>query len=462
MIRTPMAAPPVRSLPVRAALAAALLLGGCAAPEPAAPPNVLILVIDALRPDHLGCYGYGRPTSPAIDALARRGVLFADATSPASYTRAAVPSIFTSVHPGAHGVLSQGRNVEVLSDDYLTLAEILRERGYRTAAWMPNPSLHRTFNFGQGFDLYDDDFPNDRLGDPDSHETAKKLRRRALPWLRREPGRPWLAYLHYRDVHAPWAPPPPYDRMFAPADAPAEGWVDVPKERLPEDAAMYRALYDGDLRYTDDQLGRFLGELERAGLLANTAVFLTSDHGEAFHEHGTWTHGNGLYEEEVRVPLIAVLPDGAHAGTRVTAPVQTTDIYPTVLELLGVEPPEQVQGRSLLRTLAEPDPERAVFAEARVTKRGRETSGTQLVAVRRGGWKLIYNRDRREGELYHLAVDPGETRDLVATERDRARELHRLLRAFDAANARQARWRAGQEGLPGDVVEGLRSLGYIE
>ena len=200
-------------------LACAAWLSGC---QPKRDPSVLILVIDALRPDHLGCYGYALNTSPAIDGLARRGVLFTDATILSSYTRAAVPSIFASVHPGAHGVLIQGKQVEMLSDEYQTLAETLKERGYVTVAFAPNPSLHRTFNFDQGFDLYDDDFQvvGPKVQD---FETARKINERTLAWLRNNQrnhqGKPFFAYLHYRDVHAPYVPPPPYDRMFDSPDA---------------------------------------------------------------------------------------------------------------------------------------------------------------------------------------------------------------------------------------------------
>ena len=459
-----------------AAVALALVtLGALACRHPASrQPNVLVLVVDALRPDHLGCYGYSRPVSPTIDGLARRGALFADVTSSASYTRAAVASIFTSVFPAGHGVLSQGKQVEVLSDEYRTRAEVLRERGYRTAACMPNPSLHRSFHFDQGFDVYDDafGFRDVRMGQPGYmkiQETASRINRRFEGWLDREPDKPFFAYLHYRDVHAPYAPPGRYATLFTRPGGPREldpldstGPVLNSTGVIRPAADDYKALYDGEIRYTDDHIGSLVERLRRGGQLADTILIVTADHGEAFGEHGSWTHGGSVYEEEVRVPLILVMPDGEHAGRRVETPVQTVDLYPTVLELLGIDLPPQVQGVSLLRPLrGEADAARAVFSEARVMPLPTHPRGGQFVAVRAGAWKLIYNRTSRQAELYHLAADPGETRDLFDLEPARARELLRLLRRFDAETVKRKRWVPGQEGLPAEVIEGLRALGYV-
>lgn len=441
-------------------------LSGC---QPKRDPNVLILVIDALRPDHLGCYGYALPTSPAIDKLARRGVLFADATSASSYTRAAVPSIFASVHPGAHGVLTQGKQVEVLSDEYKTLAETLKERGYATAAFAPNPSLHRTFNFDQGFDLYDDDFQIGVRGVQD-YETASKINERTLRWLHANPEKPFFAYLHYRDVHAPYVPPPPYDRMF---DKPGAGrplTEDEYKTQPPElrrpsrfrDLDSYVEQYDGEIRYTDDHLARFLETLSKEGFLDNTVIFLTADHGESFLEHGSWTHGTGLYEELARVPLLLVLPGEKHAGKRIEAPVQTTDLYPTVLDLLDVPIPPELQGKSLFEAIAgSADPGRPVFGEALVSRGHRPRNFGTFVAVRAGDWKLIYNRRNRSGELFNLKEDPGETRNLVEREPERARDLLRRIAEHDRENAKRSHRIRGTEPLPENVVEGLKSLGYV-
>lgn len=447
-------------------LACAVWLSGCQAKRD---PNVLILVIDALRPDHLGCYGYTHDTSPTIDALARRGVLFTDATSLSSYTRAAVPSIFASVHPGAHGVLSQGKKVEMLSDEYKTLAETLKERGYVTAAFTPNPSLQRAFNFDQGFDLYDDEFQIAVRGTP-NHETASRINERTLQWLRANREKPFFAYLHYRDVHAPYVPPPPYDRMFEKPGAGrplTEGEYktqppDIRKPRRFRDLDSYIEQYDGEIRYTDDHLARLLETLSKEGFLEHAVIFLTADHGESFLEHGSWTHGTGLYEELTRVPLLMVLPGDKHAGKRVEVPVQTIDLYPTLLEFLDAKAPPEIQGRSLFEAIeGKADRDRPVFGEALVGRGHRPRNFGQFVSVRTGGWKLIYNRWSRSGELYNLSQDPDETRNLLDQERERAKALLRLIIAQDRETARRSHRAEGQEPLPEDVVEGLRSLGYV-
>ncbi len=238
--------------------------------------------------------------------------------------------------------------------------------------------------------------------------------------------------------------------------------LDVRRPRRYQDLDSYIGQYDGEIRYTDDRLAEFLDTLKKEGFLDDTVLFVTADHGESFLEHGTWTHGTDVYEEQTRVPLLLILPDGRHAGSRVGSPVQTVDIYPTVLSVLGAEVPGSLQGKSLLDTIDKPDPSRPVYSEARVPRNKRPAGWGQVVAVRADGWKLIYNRTKRRAELYHLAKDPAEKNDLIAREPDKARELVRLLRAFDQDNAKRSHWRKGQEGLPDDVVEGLRSLGYVQ
>ncbi|HKH49740.1 MAG TPA: sulfatase [Thermoanaerobaculia bacterium] len=463
--------PPMHPKAGRPLLVLLLCAAGFLGCQPQRDPNVLILVIDALRPDHLGCYGSTLDTSPTIDALARRGVLFADATSASSYTRAAVPSIFASVYPGAHGVLSQGRQVETLSDEYVTLAETLKARGYVTAAFAPNPSLHRSFHFDQGFDLYDDDFQLGSGSAPEDYETARKMNDRTLRWLRGNRGKPFFAYLHYRDVHAPYIPPPPYDGRFKRSGERRQLTTaeyrsqpsDIRGPRRYQDLDSYVEQYDGEIRYTDDHLARLLDTLSKEGYLDNTVIFLTADHGESFLEHGSWTHGTGLYQELTHVPLLLVLPGEKHAGKRVEVPVQTTDIYPSILEILKTEIPAELQGKSLFDAIeGRADPNRPVFSEALVNRRLRPENFGQLVAVRAGGWKLIYNRTRHSAELYHLAEDPAETRDLTAQQPERARDLLRLIAAQDRDNAPRSHRTQGNEALPKDVVEGLRSLGYVQ
>ena len=455
----------------------AVALCGCLAgchpePEPVfvleSDPNILVLVIDALRPDHVGNLGYRHDTTPTLDALASHGITFTDNTSPSSYTRASVPSIFTGVFPSVHGVLTQGKEVEVLSDGFTTLAELLQTRGYATAAFMPNPSLSRTFNFDQGFDLYDDTIllrahdgaRRNRL------ETARKIHRSALEWLDSKPADRFFLYLHYRDVHGPYLPPPPYDEMFWDEDGEHRTLTAREVRALPRylrranDGGVleyYVSQYDGEIRYTDDRIGEFLTQLGARGLLENTVIIVTSDHGESFLEHGKWNHGTGLYQEEIHTPLLLVLPGSRLAGSRIASPVQTHDLHPTILDMLHLPKSPDAQGRSLVEPMAgKADADRPVFSE------GRFPGQPLLGSVRIGRWKVIYDPQTKEAELYDLRADPGEQHDLAQGEPRRVEELVERLEAFWKRNAQLGPPTAeAPAGLDEETLEALKALGYV-
>ncbi len=447
------------------AMGSTLLHLACRAPSKAPRHNLLFIVIDALRPDHLGVFGYHRDTSPTIDALARRGANFTNARSAANLTRSSVPSLFTGVYPSVHGVFKIEHR---MSSNFRTLAEILHDRGLATAAFMPNPNLRRKFNFGQGFELYDDQvFPDDpSLPNHELYETARRIEARALHFLDERPGRPFFLYLHYRDVHAPYSPPPPYDRLFwskdPPSREPGERRVTAGNQRRrarferhhldSEEVEFTVASYDAEIRYTDDRLAELLQKLEARGRLANTLIVLTADHGEAFFEHGQRTHGNELWEEEVRVPLLILVPDGRGSGLEIAAPVSGVDLLPTLLDLLAIdERPSVLSGESLAPLLdGGALARRPVFAE-------RE----DRVAIWDGGWKLI----RTEGgvwRLFDLARDPGERSNLMGVEPERARAM------LEEISTHRRRWQRsaldfapGHERVDSETESELRALGYL-
>ena len=456
-----------RRAPTACGLALACAFAGCA-PQPATEKwNVLFLVVDALRPDHLGAGGYPRATSPALDALAARGAWFDAAYAASFFTRASVPSIFTGSYPALHRVLEKR---DVLSDNFRTLAELLGEAGYATAAFMPNPNLRRTFNFDQGFELYDDEIPvlGEELPPHERFETAKRIHERALGFLEGIGERPYFLYLHYRDVHGPYVAPPEYQRLFwdpeRDAERPGARRLDE-RERaaLPpyfgdspyHDLLDYHlAMYDAEIRYTDDRIAELLERLGELGLLERTLVVVTADHGEAFFEHSQVEHGQSLFEEEMRVPLIVIHPRGLGAGLRVATPVSAVDLLPTVLELVGAgEPPEHAEGRSLVPLLrGEPAPERPLFAIGRLG----------WWAVWQGRWKLVNGHGWRQPMLFDLAADPGETRDLFATEGARAAEMDRTLR--DWLRRTRERWgpyAPGRHRPSQEAERELRALGYL-
>jgi arylsulfatase len=421
----------------------------------APPPNVILLLIDAQRADHLSAYGYARPTSPTLDALATRSVRFTHAVAPSNRTGTSMPSIWTGLLPSRHGVF---RNRQVLAPRFTTAAEVLRERGYRTGAWCPNPSLDWSFGYGQGWEVYDDKILGDDRMLPrwKRFETASTINTRFLAWLDQAPDRPFLAWLHYRDVHGPYLPPPPYDQTFRPETTRPLTTLEVMARprylTLPgdgNDLEHYRAQYDGEIRYTDDRIKDLLAELDRRGVLAHSVVIVTADHGEAFLDHGQWDHDVSLYEEEVHVPLIIARPGGT---PRVVDRVVTTiDLFPTILELTGAPVPGN-DGESLIPLL---EGSEKAYRRERVYSESRAPGGIQR-AVRDGTWKLI-STPSKPPALYDLASDPGETRDRAADERVRADNLARELRAMV-----ERMQNAGAKIAPIDAElrRRLESLGY--
>jgi arylsulfatase A-like enzyme len=433
------------------------LLSVAAAPRAfSAPPlNVILLLIDAQRADHLSSYGYSRPTSPTLDALAVRSVRFTHAVAPSNRTGTSMPSIWTGLLPSRHGVFRTG---QVLAERFTTAAEILRERGYRTGAWCPNPSLNRSFGHGQGWDVYDDKIIGDASVLPPwkRFETASTINKRFLAWLDQAPERPLLAWLHYRDVHGPYLPPPPYDQTFPPDMTRPLTGSELRKRpaylNLPNDGNnldYYRAQYDGEIRYTDDRIKDLLAELDRRSVLARSVVIVAADHGEAFLDHGQWQHDVTLYEEEVHVPLIIARPgESARIVERV---VSTIDLFPTILELAGAPVPEN-DGESLIPLI---EGREQAYHRRRAYSESRAPRGIQR-ALRDGTWKLI-SVPGKPLALYDLASDAGETRDRIYDEPVRADQLARELRAM--AERTQSH-NANAAPINTNLRRQLESLGY--
>ena len=480
--------------------AAVLLYAGVAAAFRAGPlapdrPNVIVLLIDALRADHLGCYGYGRPTSPAIDALARDGVLFRQTVPASTFTKSSIASLFTGRYPYQHGVYwgSSRENPDKVTSDLLspretTLAEVFRGAGYLTTAWVQNSHLRGFMGFGQGFVDY-----HDQQGDAD------RINRRFGGWLA-GPGRryPFFSYVHYIDLHDPYRPPPPYDTMFG-RYADVYAGVDFAewgaflaavrrgdRKLSPAEVAQLAAYYDGEIRSMDDHVGRILGRLKALALYDRSLIVLTADHGDGFYEHGFISHSTTPYEELVHVPLILKLPGGRFAGRVVEPQVRLVDLFPTLLELAGIRKPARVDddgapggsggeggaggelapahhlaGCSLVPLIQAGDapverPARCAMAVIEIAEEG-EAPG---VAVRTERWKYIHH-EKHEDELYDLALDPGEHHNLLLTgpPGDQAAELRRLALAVVAGRSEQG---AEKIELDEKVIRELKALGYLD
>ncbi len=444
------------------------------------PPNVILVSIDTLRADHLGCYGYQRATSPNIDALAAGGVRFASAFAQSCWTLPSHMSLLTSQYPHVHAVQDEG---VALRDSAITLAEVLSDGGYDTAAFVSWVFVAAQYGFDQGFAQFTELLPPAHLVDASTRWSVKadKVSDAAIAWLTREPGRPFFLFVHYFDPHIDYEPPPPFDTMFDPDyRGPASGsflWLNQyikgvqrePKVIDPRDLEHVTALYDGEIRYTDTHVQRLLEAIERAVGLDNCLVALTSDHGEEFNEHGSMEgHQWTLYDEVLRVPLIIRMPGGARAGTVVEPPVQLIDLAATILEVVKVPCPTSFQGRSLMDLIlglppAAPFP--AVYAE---------TERYNLKQCVRGlRYKLIHTYDtivNRRGipivagyELYDLRADPREQRNIYDEILPVARLLASELRRRECCEVGDAGTTTASPlvRLSDQERERLRALGYV-
>ena len=467
--------PPPRTGPRLAA--GLLLLGaltGCPSPAPEAipaRPNVVLVIIDTLRADRLGCYGNPRDTSPFLDRIAAQGVRFQRAYAQASWTVPSVTSILTSLYPSVHGIEPEqlGPEMPQLAPQVTTVAEILQQRRYATGAFLALPfSLGPLWGFDRGFTTFQDAV--DARSRP-TWITAADNVQRAREWLRSAPG-PFFCLLHFFDVHYPYRVEEPYGSLFLPDDyaGPLTGQEPFPLyaararagAMTAEDVAFSLAGYDGAIRSVDAALETFWTALEEAGIAGETLLIVTSDHGEGFLEHQSVAHPKtDLSEEVIRVPMLMRGP-GLPRGLVIDGVVENLDLTPTILEYAGIPPRFPFQGESLLpRLRGEPDaaPEAFALAEGRSDR-------LQVQALVMDRWKLI----RQEGEtrryrFYDLEQDPGETRDLGTTAPAFARCQARLD-ALQTANARHQQHPPVPASVdPEQLRETLhqfRALGYLD
>jgi arylsulfatase A-like enzyme len=435
-------------------------------------PNVLVLLVDTLRADRLGCYGANPSPSPVLDGIAAAGTVFEETIAQSAWTLPSVASILTGLHPRSHGVLGvleDGRREAArrdrtpgdrsyLADAIPTLAERAQDAGITTVAVSANPLVSAGTNLARGFETFVE-FGLD--GHPPAWRSAREINRAFLDWVTVNGRHRFLAYLHYMDVHDPYDPPAP----FRPAPAAgmrariASGDIHEIAERIaqgdaevlaPAELAYLRTLYDGQIRYWDAELGTLRDGLATAGLLDRTVLLVTSDHGEEFLEHGRLKHGAHLYEELVRVPLIvsgAGIPRGRTGGI-----AQGIDVFPTIAALLGAGVPDGLPGRNLLA------PGRVDFAVSETWfGAGADGRAMEVVALRTPVWKVIHGVNAGRFEVYDLVRDPTERHDLFDTAAE-APDLVQRLQAW-VATAPPAPPPSGAD--PG-LRDKLRALGYLE
>jgi arylsulfatase A-like enzyme len=432
-----------------------------------------MISLDTLRADHMGCYGYARPTSPNLDQLARDGVLFSEMVAASSWTVPSHMSLFTSLYPSAHGVVSVRQKLNPATP---TLASVLKENGYLTAAFVSGPALDNAMGFGQGFDSYDDftvmlPYETNVVGVPDADRlginqavTNPTITRLASAWLRKNSDKKFFLFLHYWDIHGDYVPPPPYDRMFTGKYTGAVSGKDIvdhapgwEKHMAPADLAHLVDLYDGEIAHTDAEVGKVLGVLKELGLTQRTLIVVFSDHGEGFLEHGKLLHGYGLQEELLRVPLILRLPGVIPAGRKAAGAVSHIDVMPTMVRLLSLRSrhPPVFHGMDLSPAIRGDAqiPERVLFSE--LLKPG----PLNLRAVRWQGYKLTGIVDQ-SGSVVLSRVSDGKDRPV---DDKAASEIARfLLPAFEQGPG-AVRAGAVQQAVPDPrLIERLKSLGYVQ
>ena len=392
--------------------------------------NVLLITIDTLRADYLGFGGHAAATSPALDRFAAGAVVFENARATSSWTLASLGALMTSTLSRENGCRDFGSR---LADDVPTLAELLRAAGWRTGGVASHVFLGEKHGLNRGFDEYDQELVQEITR---SHAaiTSPRVTQKGLAWIAEHEGgaEPWFLWLHYFDPHADYLEHGELSRQFG--------------------TETSEQLYEGEIAFTDRAIGRLLDRLARTGALEDTLVVVTADHGEEWEEHGRLGHGNTLHAEVLDVPLVVRVP--GVAPRRIAEPVSLLDVLPTVLELVGVEAPRGVRGRSLAGAL-----ERGV-AEARpVVAELWLRPGQYARSVETDGWKLIVDRGGARSRLYEQGRDPGELRDLQAGMPERAAVLESLLE--DLLPARDTEAAGPVVEHTAQELETLRALGYL-
>jgi len=451
------------------------LAAGCGGPKEPDRPNIIVILVDTLRADHLGVYGHPGRISPRLDKVAEESIVFDHCYAQAPWTPPSMGTLFTSLYPETHGLHRFKKNqfldpesgrlrATVLPDEAVTLAEALRDAGYRTAGFVANPWLHSEWGLGQGFDHYDDSRTGNNIAAPALIAGAKK-------WLQEQPGdQPFFLYLHFMDVHGPYVAPErdfwllwklkeeAEPRELLEDERPGEQlglhptWVG---EKLRTRRDYWRTRYAAGVRAFDRRIATLLKDLDQTGVLDRSYLVVTSDHGEELFEHEGWGHGKNLHEYQLRVPLI-VRPPAARAGARrVAAPVRLIDLMPTLLSLAGADAPEGLEGADLSPLLrGEPaGPPPALFSSGVIEK-------PDMFAVQNGPYKLVVDGD--QSTLFDLEADPGETTDVSAREGKVAAELLDALSRHLESSSDGSRLPIRTADIPDAMQEQLRALGYLQ
>jgi arylsulfatase A-like enzyme len=437
--------------------------------------KIILVSIDTVRADHVGCYGYGKNTTPAIDALAADSAVFLNTYAPSSWTLPSHVSLLTSLSCFRHGV---NREDGRMDSSTVTLADVLRTKEFVCAAVTGGGFVSPVFGFSKGFDLY-----LQAEGSPWNSRGAGQIFDAASQWIDRNGPKDFFLFVHTYQPHSPYIPPPPCDTMFIGPDAPWK-MIDVGSHlggpwglyrNLPDvERRTIAGLYDGEIRYSDDALiGPLVAKLKERKIYDETMIIVTSDHGEEFFDHGSWEHGHSLYDEVLKVPLVIKFPGSKYRGKRISTAVRLIDVMPTVMDVFGA-PAEGLglEGRSLLPVIGgRGKKDRISLAYLAGGVLGAPVG--EKISVIEGRDKVILNKPWdpaepgtflappppfAEIESYDLFSDPRERANVVAAKVSLATRLVAMMKNLRAGAAK----RKGEKAVIDDEVkERLRALGYV-
>lgn len=415
-------------------------------------PHILLILVDTLRADHLGCYGYSRDTSPNLDAIAKRGILFKNVYTVAPWTNPTIASLFTGRFPQAifPPALRAEAIRQALPQELSTAAELLKANGYKTIALVDHPGISPQFHYDQGFEvfirLFEKGNPSKGLG-----TEAEFVLKEFVEQIDSAKGSRMFVYLHLMYPHQPYIPPAPYDKIFG------TGFQNVNRREKQGIINMY----DGEIRQTDDLIAKIQQSLRHRKLSKETYVLVTSDHGEGFWEHGHFEHGNSFFNELLRIPLIIAPPeDKGTSPLQVSEAVSNIDLFPTILQLAQVTPPQETAGKSLLRYITPTeDPPESNF----IFSQSLHSVDINGAACLKQNMKYIYqpNLAFRPHQLYDVLKDPRERNNLVKRgENYSAMQQHLLAHLKENERKRSTLERKSLEP-DAETKERLRALGYL-
>lgn len=431
---------------------------------------MVLITIDTLRADHLGCYGYPRNTSPTIDALAQNATVFTQCVSQSTGTLPSHSSIFCSLNPPSHGAV---HNLSALSPEVPSLVRLFRDNGYRTGAVVSSAVVHSGSGLNQGFQDYNDSLDSTELNRNNAERRADSTTGAAIEWIWKRNGERFFLWIHYIDPHGAYYPPEQYRQLFVDDKYYSEeGELPIGETHFqPNVIPLYQALpasrepanyisqYDAEIRFVDEHINRLLQFMKKTDLMANTIIVVTSDHGEILTGRDFYfSHSIRTYDELALIPLIVYFPN-APAHRRIDEQVRAIDILPTIMDRLKIKNPHPIHGRSLMplvRGDAEFEPKPAIVFSEYGSPKLDEKVGAQRT-IRTETWKFTQNAPDGSEELYNLVDDPAEKTNLADRETEVLNSMKEMLEKWEKSITTR---KVAKPELSRKMIEQLESLGY--